>query len=75
MPTFLSPTSELWGEQKSLEQRVEIAGPPLVLDAAQTGSPTDGRCFIDALCNSYPGGSRTESIVLLFLFKQIPKHD
>lgn len=35
-----SLTSELWGEQKSLEQRVEIAGPALVLDAAQIGSPT-----------------------------------
>lgn len=35
-----SLTSKLWGEKKSLEQRVEIAGPPLVLDATQIGSPT-----------------------------------
>lgn len=71
---FLSLTSELWGKQKRLEQRVEIAGTPLVLDAAQTGSPTDRRWFVDPLCNSYPRGSRAGSTLLLF-FKQIPKHD
>lgn len=70
----LSLTSELWGKQKRLEQRVEIAGTSLVLDAAQTGSPTDRRWFIGPLSNSYPRGSRAESILLLF-FKQIPKHD
>lgn len=65
-------TSELWGEQKGLEQRVEVAGPPLVLDAAQIGSPTKRRGFIDPLWNVPFVGSRVESFLLFF--KKIPKH-
>lgn len=33
-------TSELWGEQQGLEQRVKVAGASLVFDAAQIASPT-----------------------------------
>lgn len=66
-------TSELWGEEQSLEQRVEVAGTPLVLDAAQIASPTWRRWLVSPLCNSVPGGSRGANFLLLFLEK-IPKH-
>lgn len=66
-------TSELRGEQQSLEQRVEVAGTPLVLDATQIAFPTRGGWFVSPLCNSAPGGGRGEKIPLLFLEK-IPKH-
>lgn len=66
-------TSELWGEQQGLEQRVEVAGAPLVLDAAQIASSTGRRWPVSPLCNSSPGKSRREALLLLFLEK-IPKH-
>lgn len=66
-------TSELWGEQQGLEQRVEVAGASLVLDAAQIVSSSGWRWLVSPLCNSSPGGCGGEAFLLLFLEK-IPKH-
>lgn len=66
-------TSELWGEQQGLEQGVEVAGAPLVLDAAQSASSSGWRWLVSPLCNSPTGGGRREAFLLLF-FEKIPKH-
>lgn len=66
-------TSELWGEQQSLEQRVKVAGASLVFDAAQIAFPTRRGRLARALCASAPGGRRGETFVLLLLEK-IPEH-
>lgn len=66
-------TSELWGKQQSLEQRVQVAGASLVFDAAQIASPTRRGRLARALRASDPGGRRGETFVLLMLEK-IPEH-
>lgn len=67
-------TSELWGEQQSLEQRVEVAGAPLVLDAAQVASPTWRRWLLAPIRNSAPGWGRSEAVFLPLFLEKIPKH-
>lgn len=71
-PTLIL-TSELWGEQQSLEQRVEVAGASLVFDAAQIASPTRRRWLVSPLCTSAAGGRRGEALVFVLLEK-IPEH-
>lgn len=67
------PTSELGGEQQGLEERVQVAGSSLVLDAAQIASSSRWRWLISHLWSSSLGGSRREAFLLLLL-KKIPKH-
>lgn len=71
------PTSELWGEEQGLQQGVEVAGAPLVFDAAQIASSSGWRWLISPFRPSPPGGGgggkRSETFLLLFLEK-IPKH-
>lgn len=62
-------TSELWGEQQGLEQRVKVAGASLVFDTAQIASPTRRGWLARALCASAAGGRRGEPCVLLLLEK------
>lgn len=66
-------TSELWGKQQGLEQRVKVAGASLVFDAAQIASPTRRGRLARALRASAPRGRRGETFVLLLLEK-IPEH-
>lgn len=66
-------TSELWGKQQGLEQRVKVAGASLVFDAAQIASPTRRGWLARALRASAAGGRRGEPFVLLLLEK-IPEH-
>lgn len=42
-------TSELGGEEQGLEQRVQVAGPSLVFDAAQIASSSTWRWLISHL--------------------------
>lgn len=71
-PTLML-TSELWGEQQSLEQRVEVAGATLVFDAAQIASPTRRRWLVSPLSISAARGRRGEALVFVLLEK-IPEH-
>lgn len=66
-------TSELWGEQQSLEQGVQVAGASLVFDAAQVASATRrGRLARAPRSSRVPGG---EAFVLLhLLLEKIPEH-
>lgn len=67
-------TSELWGEQQSLEQRVKVAGASLVFDAAQIASATRRGRLARALCASAPGGRRGETFVVLLVLEKVPEH-
>lgn len=58
-------TSELRGEQQSLEQRVQVARPSLVLNAAQVAYSTGRRWLIAASGGSFFGGGRREAFALL----------
>lgn len=49
-------TSELRGEQQSLEQRVQVARPSLVLNAAQIAPSSWRRWLIALFDSSYFGG-------------------
>lgn len=66
-------TSELRGEQQSLQQRVQVARPSLVLNAAQVASSTGRRWLVTPFGSSFFGGGRREAFVLL-VFKKISKH-
>lgn len=66
-------TSELWGEQQSLEQRVEVARPSLIFNAAQIASPTGWRRLLAPLGSSSCGGGRDEALVV-FLLKKASEH-
>ena len=76
-PTLMKPagtlTSELWCEQQGLQQGVEVAGPPLVLNAAEIAFPPSWRRLLYTFSKSSQARVRRKPCFLLFL-KKTPKH-
>lgn len=66
-------TSELGGKQQCLQQRVEVAGASLVLDAAQITFSSWRRRLLGPFYSSSLGGNG-RAFFFLLLLKKIAKH-
>lgn len=66
-------TSELWGEQEGLQQGVQVAGAPLILDTAEIALSPARRWLFSPFCTSSSGRTGRKASLLIF-FEKIPKH-